>query len=304
MKKLTYSLIFLLLIVAGWLVYDYYFFSDPVVTTKKFYENWLDGEYRLDDNSYQKSDTLTDNLKRKIKEAITVYDQNNYDPVLCAQNKPEKFLIYEVGSNDKGVQVEVREDFSGVIKIIQISLIKINGKWKIDDISCGNPGVSFEVDEQKKVDNYIREYIAELSPEEPVLGGAFQVNNITFSENKNGLVEYEDGHILFRAEFSYLIDENKSVKIKSFEILPEEEIVFSEIGNLVKDEGADGWSLVYEKPGQPALRVMLQFVPSSRCQAIDGPIVCNDWEIGKRVRIDGLLQGNKVLVNFAIETEA
>lgn len=301
MKKLTYLLIVILLAAAGWLVYSYYFANDPVTVTKKFYNSWIVGEYGLGDGSYQNINVWTDKMKDKVEAIVASFDHSGYDPILCAQDKPEKFLAYEVSSNNNGVQVEVREDFYGTIKTVQVFLVKVGGKWKIDDIVCEEVGTPGDAEEQNVVGDYIRENISELSPEEAVLGGTFYVTNITFGEGKTGVVEYEDGHILLRAAFEYTIGENGAVSIESFEILPEENSAFSGTGNLVKDEGADGWSLVYEKPGQPALRVMLEFTPDTRCQATDGPITCGEWEIGDRVKIDGRRLGNKVIVDLAIE---
>ncbi|HPB60594.1 MAG TPA: DUF3828 domain-containing protein [Candidatus Paceibacterota bacterium] len=301
MKKLTYFLIVVCLAAAGWLVYSYYFSNDPVAVTKKFYGGWLAGDYRLSDSSYKNIEAWTDQMKKKAEGLAASFNQGDDDPILCAQDKPDNFLAYEVGSNEEGVRVEVREDFSGTVKTVQVSLIKVGGKWKIDDIVCNDKAAPSNDEEQNLVSDYIKENISELSPEKAVLGGTFSVTSLVFGEGQTGVVEYEDGHILLRAGFKYSIGENNVVKIESFEVLPEESGAFSETGNLVKDEGADGWLLVYEKPGQPALRVMLEFGPNSRCQATDGPITCSEWEIGDRAKIDGRRQGNKVAVDLAIE---
>lgn len=302
MKKLTYFLIFILIGSAGWLIYSYYFLRDPATVTRDFYNDWISGSYKLSDDSYQNVKVWTDNFKNKIGKLKNSAEKITEDPILCSTIKPDSFLAYEVSSNEEGVQIEVREDFSGQVKTVRVYLKKIGRFWLINDISCHQENIPSG--EQNLVSQYISANISELSPQKEVLGGKFYVNSITFGENQTGEVEYEDGHILLRAKFSYSFNNIGLVKIDSFEILPEENAVFSEAGNLIKEEGADGWLFLYEEPGQPALRVLLQFTPNSRCQATDGPIACDDWGSGDRVKIDGQRTGNRVVVNLAIEQES
>jgi len=70
---------------------------------------------------------------------------------------------------------------------------------------------------ENPVVRYVRDYISRLSPEKEVLGGTFFVTDISV-ENGKGLVEYEDGHILLFAEFTYTLDAQNNVAITSFEI--------------------------------------------------------------------------------------
>lgn len=65
------------------------------------------------------------------------------------------------------------------------------------------------------VSAYVSEHISELSPEKAVLGGTFYVTDIRAS-NGEGVVEYEDGHVAFKADFTYTFDRNGEVIIKSF----------------------------------------------------------------------------------------
>jgi hypothetical protein len=65
------------------------------------------------------------------------------------------------------------------------------------------------VDEIFLVENYIRENIVMIVPEDPVLGGTFYVVEITVNESlHNGEFVYEDGHIQGRASFTYEIQNN------------------------------------------------------------------------------------------------
>ncbi len=65
------------------------------------------------------------------------------------------------------------------------------------------------------ISTYVGEHISELSPEKAVLGGTFYVTDIRAS-NGEGVVEYEDGHVAFKADFTYTFDRNGEVIIKSF----------------------------------------------------------------------------------------
>jgi len=80
---------------------------------------------------------------------------------------------------------------------------------------------------QEKVSLYLRNNIASLSSEKPVLGGSWYVTRVEFLQGNKGRVYYEDGHIAREASFSYVIDEN-SVAIFNFYITPEEIIELSD----------------------------------------------------------------------------
>lgn len=67
------------------------------------------------------------------------------------------------------------------------------------------------------VEAYVRENISTLSPEPAVLGGTLFVTNIE-AGNGMGVVEYEDGHNAFTADFAYSLDEAGKVTIDSFKV--------------------------------------------------------------------------------------
>ncbi|MDQ3089880.1 MAG: hypothetical protein M3Q24_01880 [bacterium] len=69
---------------------------------------------------------------------------------------------------------------------------------------------------QTSVENYLKNNLARLSPEKEVLGGKFFITKLELTSNKNGVVEYEDGHNAFIADFNYLIEGSGEVKISSF----------------------------------------------------------------------------------------
>lgn len=60
------------------------------------------------------------------------------------------------------------------------------------------------INDQILVENYIRENVANLAPEQPVLGGTwYVVETFVNVDQKQGYFIYEDGHIQGRANFTY-----------------------------------------------------------------------------------------------------
>lgn len=74
---------------------------------------------------------------------------------------------------------------------------------------------------QPEVEAYIRNNISALSPRKEVLGGKFYVTGITFGNENDGTVTYEDGHIIVTADFTYGADPSGKVVIASFIVRPE-----------------------------------------------------------------------------------
>ncbi|MEK7542757.1 MAG: hypothetical protein AAB503_00420 [Patescibacteria group bacterium] len=78
-------------------------------------------------------------------------------------------------------------------------------------------------------------------------------------------------------------------------------IPFEETGNLVQSE--NGWGLIYEKPGMPALRVVLWFLPESVCDYNGDIVSCINnakytiGNVGDRVKITGERVDNTVTVS-------
>ncbi|KND48930.1 MAG: hypothetical protein AB200_00690 [Parcubacteria bacterium C7867-005] len=65
------------------------------------------------------------------------------------------------------------------------------------------------------IDDYIKQNISELSPEKEVLGGKFYVTEISSGDGM-GTVSYEDGHVSYTADFTYLTNENTGHTVTSF----------------------------------------------------------------------------------------
>lgn len=66
------------------------------------------------------------------------------------------------------------------------------------------------------IETYITKNISEISPKKEVLGGTFYIINIEAYEGV-GIVEYEDGHVAYMADFTYTIDDTDgTITIDSF----------------------------------------------------------------------------------------
>lgn len=68
------------------------------------------------------------------------------------------------------------------------------------------------------VEAYVRAHISELSPMPEVLGGTFYLTSITFTDTSSGVVDYEDGHVAYIADFTFSFDTSGNVVIDSFQV--------------------------------------------------------------------------------------
>jgi hypothetical protein len=64
---------------------------------------------------------------------------------------------------------------------------------------------------------YVSTHISELSPVQETLGGTFYVTDVKTSNGK-GIVEYEDGHSHYTADFVYSVSEDNGYTITKFRV--------------------------------------------------------------------------------------
>ena len=90
---------------------------------------------------------------------------------------------------------------------------------------------------------------------------------------------------------------------KVVDVSPTEGYGFVETGNLVNTDplnSAHGpeFSLLYEKPGSPALKVDLVFTEESRCKSLNDFRLCKDvnFRVGDGVQVKGNKSGEKLEV--------
>ncbi|MBD3248096.1 hypothetical protein GF382_02295 [Candidatus Falkowbacteria bacterium] len=74
--------------------------------------------------------------------------------------------------------------------------------------------------ERVLVEEYLSEHLSELSPKKEVLGGKFYLGDLNFEGRDKVVIDYEDGHIVLRADVFYEIEDGQ-VQILEFKIIRE-----------------------------------------------------------------------------------
>lgn len=111
--------------------------SAPSHVVKEFYREWLSYPGNpLADKIYQKTSLITPELKGRIDEIVSGFDRGGYDPILCAQDKPEDWAVKSETKDGYQAEVILGENFWGQEKELTIKLRKDAGLWKIDEIIC------------------------------------------------------------------------------------------------------------------------------------------------------------------------
>jgi hypothetical protein len=170
----------------------------------------------MTDKIHLDSPYLSQNLKNEISSTLEGFDEfATYEPVLCAQEKPEKFEVKTLSTTDNLALVEISLDYFGQKKLINLELIKENEQWLIDQINCLQESLDYD----ELAMNYIINNISTLSPEPEVLGGTFYVTNIEKIGDQAFLVDYEDGHIALSAELEYEVNQAGEVNVYNFNII-------------------------------------------------------------------------------------
>ncbi len=73
-----------------------------------------------------------------------------------------------------------------------------------------------QVSDETGVKNYLNINLGKLSSEPEVLGGKFMVTDLAVTGDK-GVVEYEDGHNAYTADFNYTVN-NGEVAVSNFKV--------------------------------------------------------------------------------------
>lgn len=173
--------------------------------------------------------------------------------------------------------------------------------WRTETQNGSETELDLTLEEkQELVRTYLQENISNLSPEKEVLGGTFYITEFEFMDSETCLINYEDGHIALRAKVNFNVSAQGDVEIVSFDLVSLEEetsVNFSKEGNILEVD--QGWELIYEEPGAPALRVRLVFDDNSICTKEgeeDQACFPVYWQNGDRVTIKGMKTGEMVRV--------
>ena len=179
----------------------------PEKTVREFYKEWTDYQGNpMVAQVHRGSIYTSKEFADKVDAIRDSFEFGGYDPVLCAQDIPERIDFINTVENEGTATVTIKEVFGGNEKIIEVQLAKTGEDWKITDIICNTPkeaGLSQSI--QNLVGDYIRENISDLSSEKEVLGGTFYVTSINFTGENTADVAYEDGHIALTAKVKFAV---------------------------------------------------------------------------------------------------
>lgn len=116
-----------------------------------------------------------------------------------------------------------------IVIIVGAVFLSIRPKRIIAPVAINDNNISIPVekpsilylDEKLFAENYVKENIAIIATNKPVLGGTWYVVNVIIDPAaKSGEVVYEDGHILSKAKIEYIYQNNpESLVITKFEVI-------------------------------------------------------------------------------------
>ncbi len=109
---------------------------------KNFYDGYLSYPGNvLADQSFLGSPLLSNSYKQKISSIITASVGGAYDPVLCAQDKPQTYEIKDVVENGDVARATLSANYGETVNTLTVALVKEAGdSWMISDVTCsGDP---------------------------------------------------------------------------------------------------------------------------------------------------------------------
>lgn len=105
---------------------------------------------------------------------------------------------------------------AGVLAIIGLFFLRgFQGGYRLVPATDSAPSAA-----PMTIEEYVRQNISALSPEQAVLGGTYYVTSIE-AHGGAGTVSYEDGHVAHTADFTYSVDEQGRPSVQTFVIRPE-----------------------------------------------------------------------------------
>lgn len=233
MKKLLYSLVFILIVILAILfIYNKIQVAKntPAIDTQKtiqlcFYK---EGENKTPQGYYDitwlKMNLTGDNVTGEFRNYPAEKDSkigtfegtvSKVDPYMMGrtadvmwnslaegmQVKEQLKIVFGKGNAQAGYG-EMMDRGDGVYVYKDVS--KLTYGMSMNDVACS------EIDDRLVVEKYIRDNIKILVPEKPVLGGSWYALNIHVDpRTKTGTMEYEDGHINGKAVFTYVISDGQ-----------------------------------------------------------------------------------------------
>jgi hypothetical protein len=91
----------------------------------------------LVDEQYAASPYLTAALVERVRSIVASFDKGGYDPFLCAQDVPTAFTVARAEGDGARVQARVFTSFVG--HSFDVSLVRGDAGWQLDEVTCANP---------------------------------------------------------------------------------------------------------------------------------------------------------------------
>lgn len=108
----------------------------------------------------------------------------------------------------------------GLLVLVFLSYLYISKKIEEKETKKEEPTVNeLTLKQQEEVASYIEENLSEISPKKETLGGTFYLIGYDFENGENMIIEYEDGHTLFRARVTFEYINSENINIKEVKIL-------------------------------------------------------------------------------------
>lgn len=161
---------------------------------KQSLETWIKGNAY---SNYKLGSGLITSLNVSGKEALSYDWDGLYSGHTVVFEHNQTIIAVSVTYMNRGDQI--RLDFENILKSFRFTSLSTNSKLP-----------------QTLVENYLKENISTLSTEKEVLGGKFYITDLKLNDGSSGVVSYEDGHVAFVADFTYMISPDGKLTINSF----------------------------------------------------------------------------------------
>jgi hypothetical protein len=137
--------------------------EEPDDVVRAFYKDWISYNGNpMADKAYESSGYVTADFADVTTDLISSFDKEAFDPILCAEDKPNNFstVITEMGSETASVKVILF--FDERTSDVGVNLVKDDGDWRISQINCGDT-------DEKTVDSFQEEGHLNLEGDDWVL---------------------------------------------------------------------------------------------------------------------------------------
>ncbi len=93
------------------------------------------------DEAYRDNEYLTPDVVQKVDDIVASFTHGGYDPFLCAQDIPQAFEVGTATVDGDEATVTAHGVWNPDTEYVNrndilVKLVKVNGAWKISDLSC------------------------------------------------------------------------------------------------------------------------------------------------------------------------